>query len=191
MPHEALLASRGELLERLAGYLLESDRCRHVLVRTDAGTIVQPPRLNQHPNGNACRNQVVQPLNSVAVLYDLIAARVAIGVLVQTWRLHNGPGARADQDMAAGGRFEEISGKALEELASRGKERLMRHWIDVAMAGAGHEPTAGLDRGPTAGLDRGPTAGLDRGPTAGLKPGPIARADSGRTAGDDRGANLL
>jgi 4-aminobutyrate aminotransferase-like enzyme len=74
-----------------------------------------------------------QPLAraDVNVLYDLIAARIAIGVLIQAWREHNNPG--IGTGVSAGARNqEEMSANALDALASRGKDRLTQQWLDVA-----------------------------------------------------------
>jgi 4-aminobutyrate aminotransferase-like enzyme/Ser/Thr protein kinase RdoA (MazF antagonist) len=73
-----------------------------------------------------------QPLEraDVNVLYDLIAVRIAVGVLIQAWRGHHNPavgtvvseGARSQEQMSA---------NALDALASRGKDRLTEQWLDV------------------------------------------------------------
>jgi 4-aminobutyrate aminotransferase-like enzyme/Ser/Thr protein kinase RdoA (MazF antagonist) len=73
-----------------------------------------------------------QPLEraDVNVLYDLIAVRIAVGVLIQAWREHHNPavgtvvseGARSQEQMSA---------NALDALASRGKDRLTEQWLDV------------------------------------------------------------
>jgi 4-aminobutyrate aminotransferase-like enzyme/Ser/Thr protein kinase RdoA (MazF antagonist) len=68
-----------------------------------------------------------QPLEraDVDVLYDLMAARIAVGVLIQTWREQNKPSAGANN-------LADISAKALDALASHGKDRLTRQWLDAA-----------------------------------------------------------
>jgi 4-aminobutyrate aminotransferase-like enzyme len=77
----------------------------------------------------------------IDVLYDAIAARIAIGVLVQAWREHykTNVGTRNESGPVASD-LEEMSARALDELASRGKERLTRQWLEtagVATAAAG------------------------------------------------------
>lgn len=83
-----------------------------------------------------------QPLEraDINVLYDLMAARIAIGVLIQTWRDHNSvsPGAS---------NLEESSARALDALASRGKDHLTKHWLDVSEgASAGAPETNNRDQ---------------------------------------------
>ncbi|MBS0419336.1 MAG: aminotransferase class III-fold pyridoxal phosphate-dependent enzyme [Proteobacteria bacterium] len=67
----------------------------------------------------------LQPLEraDVEVLYDLITARVALGVLIQVWRERDG--AQTGSDLAT------ASEAVLEELASRGKEDLTQQWLDA------------------------------------------------------------
>ncbi|HEV7441472.1 MAG TPA: aminotransferase class III-fold pyridoxal phosphate-dependent enzyme [Steroidobacteraceae bacterium] len=80
-----------------------------------------------------------QPLEhaDVNVLYDLIAARIAIGVLIQTWRERNsGVGAGVNVGTSANS-LEEMSAKALDALTSLGKGRLTQQWLDAAGTGAG------------------------------------------------------
>jgi 4-aminobutyrate aminotransferase-like enzyme/Ser/Thr protein kinase RdoA (MazF antagonist) len=80
-----------------------------------------------------------QPLEhaDVNVLYDLIAARIAIGVLIQTWRERNsGVGAGMNVGTSANS-LEEMSAKALDALTSRGKGRLTQQWLDAAGIGGG------------------------------------------------------
>jgi 4-aminobutyrate aminotransferase-like enzyme len=76
-----------------------------------------------------------QPLEraDINVLYDLITARIAIGVLIQTWRERNcgagaglGAGAGAGADSLA-----ELSAKALDALASQGRGHLTQQWLDA------------------------------------------------------------
>ncbi len=64
----------------------------------------------------------------VEVLYDLMAARIAVGVLIQEWRDRNGAGATAAgaEDLIT------ASVRALEELAGRGKEPLTQQWLEAA-----------------------------------------------------------
>jgi 4-aminobutyrate aminotransferase-like enzyme/Ser/Thr protein kinase RdoA (MazF antagonist) len=73
-----------------------------------------------------------QPLEhvDVNVLYDLITARIAIGVLIQAWREHNNPGVGTGVSADARNQ-EEMSANALDALASRGKDRLTEQWLDV------------------------------------------------------------
>jgi len=70
----------------------------------------------------------LQPLEraDIEVLYDLIAARIAVGVLIQVWRERDGAHAPANTDLAI------ASGAALDALASRGKERLTQQWLESA-----------------------------------------------------------
>jgi 4-aminobutyrate aminotransferase-like enzyme/Ser/Thr protein kinase RdoA (MazF antagonist) len=80
-----------------------------------------------------------QPLEhaDVNVLYDLIAARIAIGVLIQTWRERNsGVGAGMNVGTSANS-LEEMSAKALDALTSLGKGRLTQQWLDAAGIGGG------------------------------------------------------
>ncbi|MDB6157487.1 MAG: hypothetical protein JWO04_1193 [Gammaproteobacteria bacterium] len=80
-----------------------------------------------------------QPLEhaDINVLYDLIAARIAIGVLIQTWRERNsGAGAGMNLGTSANS-LEEMSAKALDALTSRGKGRLTQQWLDAAGIGGG------------------------------------------------------
>jgi 4-aminobutyrate aminotransferase-like enzyme/Ser/Thr protein kinase RdoA (MazF antagonist) len=79
----------------------------------------------------------VQPLDhaDINVLYDLITARIAIGVLIQTWRERNsGVGAGMNLGTSASS-LEEMSAKALDALASQGKRRLTQQWLDAAGIG--------------------------------------------------------
>jgi 4-aminobutyrate aminotransferase-like enzyme/Ser/Thr protein kinase RdoA (MazF antagonist) len=73
----------------------------------------------------------VQPLEraDVDALYDSIATRIAIGVLIHTWRARNseGPGAATGAS-----HLEAISAKALDALASQGRDNLTRQWLDAA-----------------------------------------------------------
>jgi 4-aminobutyrate aminotransferase-like enzyme/Ser/Thr protein kinase RdoA (MazF antagonist) len=75
----------------------------------------------------------------IDVLYDAIAARIAIGVLIQAWRDHNNTGVvTRDGGGPHASALEEMSAKALDELASRGKEGLTRVWLEAAgVAAAG------------------------------------------------------
>ena len=70
----------------------------------------------------------LQPLErgDVEVLYDLITARIAIGVLIQAWRDRNGMRAGVATDLAA------ASAAALEALAARGREQLTQQWLEAA-----------------------------------------------------------
>ena len=70
----------------------------------------------------------LQPLErgDVEVLYDLITARIAIGVLIQAWRDRNGMRAGVATDLAA------ASATALEALAARGREQLTQQWLEAA-----------------------------------------------------------
>jgi 4-aminobutyrate aminotransferase-like enzyme/Ser/Thr protein kinase RdoA (MazF antagonist) len=68
----------------------------------------------------------------VDVLYDLIATRIAVGVLIQTWREQNSP--RPGAGTAAGpgtANLLDLSAKALDLLASHGKDRLTQQWLDA------------------------------------------------------------
>jgi 4-aminobutyrate aminotransferase-like enzyme len=95
----------------------------------------------------------VQPLDhaDIDVLYDLITARIAIGVLIQTWRERNsgvGPGMNVGTSASS---LEEMSAKALDALASQGKGRLTQQWLDAAgIGGAG----AGMVAAASAGAAR-------------------------------------
>jgi 4-aminobutyrate aminotransferase-like enzyme/Ser/Thr protein kinase RdoA (MazF antagonist) len=83
----------------------------------------------------------VQPLDraDINVLYDLIAARIAISVLIQTWRERNAGAGAGVNASASANSIEEISAKALDALASRGRTRLTEQWLDAAgLAVAGH-----------------------------------------------------
>ncbi len=66
----------------------------------------------------------------VNALYDLIAARIAVGVLIQTWREQNNPRATASEQVASG--LAEASAAALDALDSGGKELLTEEWLDAA-----------------------------------------------------------
>jgi 4-aminobutyrate aminotransferase-like enzyme/Ser/Thr protein kinase RdoA (MazF antagonist) len=76
----------------------------------------------------------VQPLDraDINVLYDLITARIAIGVLIQTWRERNAGGGAGAGAGAGTGSLEEMSARGLDELASEGKRSLTRQWLDAA-----------------------------------------------------------
>jgi 4-aminobutyrate aminotransferase-like enzyme/Ser/Thr protein kinase RdoA (MazF antagonist) len=87
----------------------------------------------------------LQPLEraDVEVLYDLMAARIAVGVLIQEWRDRNRqPGAThgsAQLETHAPAQGETTchdmataSVAALEALAARGKERLTQMWLEAA-----------------------------------------------------------
>jgi 4-aminobutyrate aminotransferase-like enzyme/Ser/Thr protein kinase RdoA (MazF antagonist) len=94
----------------------------------------------------------IQPLEhaDIAVLYDMITARITIGVLIQTWRERNQVnGATASGDLEA------LSIRALNELASRGRDRLTAQWHDAARTavnvhsagrGSGDKPLSDLLR---------------------------------------------
>jgi len=78
-----------------------------------------------------------QPLDSadVEVLYDLIAARHAITLLLHAWRArHDGQGARVLERSAA------HAARSLDVLRQSGRERLTRTWH--AAAGTAREPAA-------------------------------------------------
>jgi len=62
----------------------------------------------------------VQPLErpDIDALYDLIATRIAVGVLIQAWREQNGPSAATSV-------LEEASAQALDAMASRGRAALV------------------------------------------------------------------
>jgi len=70
-----------------------------------------------------------QPLSKqdVEALFDLVSARIAIGVLIQTWRERNSTGSA---QTSAG--LEASSVNALGTLAERGRNRLTREWLDSA-----------------------------------------------------------
>jgi 4-aminobutyrate aminotransferase-like enzyme/Ser/Thr protein kinase RdoA (MazF antagonist) len=82
--------------------------------------------------------------DDIAVLYDSIAARISLEVLIQTWRACNGS--------STGSSVEEKCAGALDALASRSKARLMQQWLEAAgiteagsrtiVAGTGRVPTA-------------------------------------------------
>ena len=115
----------------------------------------------------------VQPLEhaDINVLYDLITARIAIGVLIQTWRERNS-GVGAGMSVATSGSgLEEISAKALDALASQGKGRLTRQWLDAVGIGvaeiastgaAGHGLSAAAGYGLSAAGRGGAAAGRAR-----------------------------
>ncbi len=69
-----------------------------------------------------------QPLEraDVEVLYDLIAARIAVGVLIQAWREQNN--ARGAASSTNG----QAAANALNALASRGKGPLTQQWLEAA-----------------------------------------------------------
>jgi 4-aminobutyrate aminotransferase-like enzyme len=64
------------------------------------------------------------------VLYDLIAVRIAIGVLIQAWREHHNPAVGTVASEGARSQ-EQMSANALDALALRGKDRLTEQWLDV------------------------------------------------------------
>jgi 4-aminobutyrate aminotransferase-like enzyme/Ser/Thr protein kinase RdoA (MazF antagonist) len=74
----------------------------------------------------------LQPLEraDVEVFYDSIAARVAVGVLIQVWRERDG--AHTVTGSAPGTDLSTASKAVLEALASRGKENLTQQWLDAA-----------------------------------------------------------
>jgi len=85
----------------------------------------------------------LQPLEraDVEVLYDLITARIAIGVLIQTWRDRNGmragvakpaSGAPASGGGATNTDLATASVAALEALTARGREQLTQQWLEAA-----------------------------------------------------------
>jgi 4-aminobutyrate aminotransferase-like enzyme/Ser/Thr protein kinase RdoA (MazF antagonist) len=82
----------------------------------------------------------LQPLEraDVEVLYDLMAARIAVGVLIQEWRDRNAaqPDAAYAQGPARGETTHQAlataSAAALEALAARGKEQLTQQWLEAA-----------------------------------------------------------
>jgi 4-aminobutyrate aminotransferase-like enzyme/Ser/Thr protein kinase RdoA (MazF antagonist) len=119
----------------------------------------------------------LQPLDraEINVLYDLIAARIAIGVLIQTWRERNsGLGAGANASSSTNG-LEEISANALDALASRGRTRMTEQWLDAAgLAAAGHGLATAADHGLAAAAGHGRAAAADPG-TAGLSPADLLR----------------
>lgn len=108
----------------------------------------------------------------INVLYDLIAARIAIGVLIQTWRERNGgadssggAGAGTGADAGAGS-LEELSARALDELASEGKRSLTRQLLDAAgivAAASGAGADGGVRRvgAPPAGVPRAGASSAD------------------------------
>jgi 4-aminobutyrate aminotransferase-like enzyme/Ser/Thr protein kinase RdoA (MazF antagonist) len=71
-----------------------------------------------------------QPLEraDVEVLYDLIAARIAVGVLIQAWREQNNARGAASSTSGAAA----ASANALDALASRGKGPLTQRWLEAA-----------------------------------------------------------
>jgi len=70
----------------------------------------------------------LQPLEraDVEVLYDLMAARIAVGVLIQVWRDRNDAHTKKDNLTAT------LSARALEVLAERGKASLTQQWLEAA-----------------------------------------------------------
>jgi 4-aminobutyrate aminotransferase-like enzyme/Ser/Thr protein kinase RdoA (MazF antagonist) len=79
----------------------------------------------------------LQPLEraDVEVLYDLITARIAIGVLIQAWRERKGERAGAEPGAGASATNIDLaaaSAAALEGLAARGREQLTQEWLDAA-----------------------------------------------------------
>lgn len=70
-----------------------------------------------------------QPLErqDVEALYDLVAIRIALGVLIQTWRDQNG----ADESPPAND-LEDMSARALAELTGRGRDKLTQQWLDAS-----------------------------------------------------------
>jgi 4-aminobutyrate aminotransferase-like enzyme/Ser/Thr protein kinase RdoA (MazF antagonist) len=88
-----------------------------------------------------------QPLEraDVDILYDLMAARIAVGVLIQVWREQNnvrGPAPALGANGGAGSRpgtatssasiLASASANALNALASRGKGPLTQQWLEAA-----------------------------------------------------------
>ncbi len=71
----------------------------------------------------------VQPLrrDEIDCLYELIRARIAVGVLIQTWRERSGEGRTP-----ASAALEAASADALSALAGRGAGRLTREMMDAA-----------------------------------------------------------
>jgi 4-aminobutyrate aminotransferase-like enzyme len=97
--------------------------------------------------------EAVQPLEQAdhEVLYDLMAARIAAEVLIQTWRARNGV------DVAARG-VEEKCGRALETLAVRGarhREAQARAAQRHEVEGRGIEALGPQVRGPVVGRTSG------------------------------------
>jgi len=72
----------------------------------------------------------LQPLEraDVEVLYDLMGARIAIGVLIQAWRDRKG----THESLSGVRDFVTASVRALEGLAARGKEKLTQQWLEAA-----------------------------------------------------------
>ncbi|MDB6103369.1 MAG: aminoglycoside phosphotransferase, partial [Gammaproteobacteria bacterium] len=106
----------------------------------------------------------VQPLDraDINVLYDLITARIAIGVLIQTWRERNcGAGAGVNAGTSASS-LEEMAASALDALASQGKRRLTQQWLDAA--GIAAAQTGAADRAPAVAAGRAPADPAGRGP---------------------------
>jgi 4-aminobutyrate aminotransferase-like enzyme/Ser/Thr protein kinase RdoA (MazF antagonist) len=133
----------------------------------------------------------VQPLDraDINVLYDLITARLAIGVLIQTWREHNSGVGKAVSAGTSSSSLEEMFARALDALASKGKERLTQQWLDAAgVAAAG---TAAAEHGLDAGADRTPAVAAGRAPAPAA--GDTHAAAAGyefATAGDRLGAGV-
>jgi 4-aminobutyrate aminotransferase-like enzyme len=70
----------------------------------------------------------------VDVLYDLMAARIAVGVLIQVWREQNNARGAAPALGANGGAGwgPAAAANALDALASRGKALLTQQWLEAA-----------------------------------------------------------
>jgi 4-aminobutyrate aminotransferase-like enzyme len=86
------------------------------------------------------QNQVLQP-GEVDLLYDIIAARHAVTVLVHAWRRRHAP---LGQDMMdeSGAR----AGRSLQHLLSLDRTALTRTWHEAAGTGALTAPAADLKR---------------------------------------------
>lgn len=78
----------------------------------------------------------VQPLEraDVEVLYDLMAVRIAVGVLIQVWRERNGANSSPDAacDSAAVTDVATPAMRALNALVSRGRDSLTQQWLGAA-----------------------------------------------------------
>jgi 4-aminobutyrate aminotransferase-like enzyme/Ser/Thr protein kinase RdoA (MazF antagonist) len=135
----------------------------------------------------------VQPLGraDINVLYDLITARIAISVLIQTWRERNSGVVAGVSAGTGGNHLEEISARALDALASRGKGSLTQQWLDaagiVAVASTGamalsHGLAAALDHGLAAAGSHGLATAGGRELTARSAPPPAGLLHRRRTA---------
>jgi 4-aminobutyrate aminotransferase-like enzyme/Ser/Thr protein kinase RdoA (MazF antagonist) len=94
----------------------------------------------------------VQPLEraDVEVLYELTTARIALEVLIQTWR--GGANTHESEDSCGG---------ALEALVMQGKKRLTAQWLDAVSGGSALGDAASANGTPASGNAVGGTTVSD------------------------------